>query len=160
MGVRPNGDNVFVYFAHQSGRLVGAPDSRMKPEQCGLDPKQWRRCEAVGVREIERISIILSRQLWEEKKARHVGQKLRELAFLQQREASARLRRAQVFSPNDQKVNENLERRWRMKQDQLLALVATEFKPENRHTALEVELQDAPINPHHLGQKRQGVHVG
>jgi len=82
------------------------------------------------------------------------------LAFLQQREASARLRRAQVFSPNDQKVNENLERRWRMKQDQLLALVATEFKPENRHTALEVELQDAPINPHHLGQKRQGVHVG
>jgi hypothetical protein len=155
--IRPSGDNVFVYFAHQSGRLMPAPDTRMKPEQCGLDPAQWRRCEAVGVREIEKVSLILSRQAWEEKKARHVTQKLREMAFLQQREVSARLRRAVGFSAKDQQANENLERRWKQKQDQLLALVAMEFTPGKRHTALEVELQDAPINPHHLGQKHQRV---
>ena len=57
---RPNGDAVVVYFAHQSGRLVLAPDTRMKPEQCGMDPRHWRRCEAVGAREIEKISLILS----------------------------------------------------------------------------------------------------
>ena len=155
--LRSNGDSVFVYFAHANGRLVPAPDTRMKPEQCGLDPTQWRRCEAVGAKEIEKVSLILSKQAWEEKKSRHVTQKIREMAFLQQREVSARLRRAIGFSPNDPKQNENLERRWKQKQDQLLALVATEFDPTRRHTALEVELHSAPINPHSLGKKRQGV---
>lgn len=160
MGVRPNGDSVFVYFAHQSGRLVAAPDTRMKPEQCGLDPKVWRRCEAKGPREIERVSIILSKQLWEEKKARKVGQILREMDFLKQRAVSARLRRASGFSVNDQKQNEKLEQRWNQKQDRMLALIVEEFRPETRNTALEIELKDAPINPHHLGHKRQGVLVG
>jgi hypothetical protein len=158
--IRTNGDSVFVYFAHQSGRLVPAPDTRMRPEQCGLDPKQWRRCEAKGSKDIERVSIILSRQAWEEKKALHVGQKLREMAFLQQRAISARLRRAVNFSAKDAQVNEQLEKRWKDKQDQLVALVALEFDPTRRTTALEVELREAPINPHHLGHKRQGVSVG
>jgi hypothetical protein len=155
--IRPNGDSVFAYFAHANGRLMPAPDTRMKPEQCGLDPKQWRRCEAVGAKEIERVSLILSRQLWEEKKNRQVGQKIREMAFLQQRQASAKLRRAMAFSPKDAEVNKKLERRWQEKQDQLVSLIAMEFDPAKRHTALDVELSDAPINPHHLGQKPQGV---
>ena len=157
--LRSNGDSVFVYFAHANGRLVPAPDTRMKPEQCGLDPTQWRRCEAVGAKEIEKVSLILSKQAWEEKKSRKVSQILREMDFLKQRAASARLRRATNFSPKDVQVNEQLEKKWNQKQDLMLSIVASEFKPENRHTALEMELQDAPINPHRLGQKRQGVAV-
>src|SRR5271170_2698269 len=104
--MRPNGDSVFVYFAHQSGRLMPAPDTRMTPEHCGMDPSQWRRCEAVGVKEIEKVSLILSRQAWEAKKDRKVGQVLREMDFLKQRATTARLRRASGFSVNDVKMNE------------------------------------------------------
>lgn len=150
-------DRTFIYFAHQSGRLVPAPDTRMRPEQCGLDPKVWRRCEANGAKEIERVSLILSKQAWEQKKDRKVTQILREMDFLKQRAASARLRKAVNFTAKDVQMNEKLEARWNQKQDQMLRLIFEEFKPENRHTALEVELQDAPINPHHLGQKHQGV---
>ena len=150
-------DNTFVYFAHQSGRLMPAPDTRMRPEQCGLDPRVWRRCEAVGSKEIERVSIILSRQAWEEKKNRKVAQILREMDFLKQRAASARLRKATNFSPKDVQANALLEKRWDQKQELMLGIICEEFKPENRNTALEVELQDAPINPHHLGHKKVGV---
>jgi hypothetical protein len=129
----------------------------MRVEQCGLDPKKWRRCEALGAREIERVSLILSKQAWEQKKARKVGQILREMDFLKQRAVSARLRRAVNFTAKDAQVNERLEQRWNQKQDAMLALIAEEFRPEARNTALEMELRDAPINPHHLGQKKVGV---
>lgn len=155
--VRPNGDSVFVYYAHQSGRLVPAPDTRMRPEQCGLDPKQWRRCEAIGAKEIEKVSLILSKQAWETKKARHVSQILREMDFLKQRAVSARLRRAVNFTAKDVQMNERLERRWNEKQAKMLALVAEEFNPTNRNVALDIELREQPVTPHHLGQKRQGV---
>jgi hypothetical protein len=150
-------DAVFFYFAHQSGRLMPAPDTRMRPEQCGLDPKQWRRCEAKGPREIEKVSLILSRQAFEEWKDRKVGQILREMDFLKQRAASARLRRAVNFSVKDVQMNERLELRWNWKHNQMLKLIAQEFDPQKRNTALEVELREAPINPHHLGQKKVGV---
>ena len=132
----------------------------MRPEQCGLNPRDWKRCEAVGVKEIEKVSLILSRQAWEEKKNRKVAQILREMDFLKQRAASARLRKATNFSPKDVRMNAQLEKRWDEKQELMLRLVCEEFRPENRNTALEMELRDAPINPHHLGQKRQGVNVG
>jgi hypothetical protein len=122
-----------------------------------LDPKQWRRCEAKGPREIEKVSLILSRQAFEEWKDRKVGQILREMDFLKQRAASARLRRAVNFSVKDVQMNERLELRWNWKQNQMLKLIAQEFDPQKRNTALEVELREAPINPHHLGQKKVGV---
>lgn len=155
--IRPNGDSVVVYFAHMDGRLILAPDTRMKPENCGLDPKQWRRCEAVGAKEIEKVSIILGKQAWEAKKARKVSQVLREMDFLKQRAVSAKLRKAQGFNANDVQMNAKLERKWDSKQDQMLALIAEEFRPESRNVALDMELSDAPINPHHLGQKKVGV---
>ncbi len=152
-------DKTFVYFAHQSGRLIPAPDTRMSVIQCGLDPNVWRRCEAVGAKEIEKVSIILSRQAWETKKERKISQILREMNFLKQRAVSARLRRAVNFSPKDVQVNARLEKKWDAKQDQMLRLICEEFKPESRNTALEMEMRDAPINPHHLGHKRTGVTV-
>ena len=157
MAIRPNGDAIFVYFSHQSGRLIPAPDTRMTPLQCGLDPKQWRRCEAKGPHEIEKVSLILSKQAWEEKKNRKVTQILREMDFLKQRAASARLRKATNFSAKDVQMNERLEKRWDQKQNAMLALIVSEFDPTKRDTALEMELRDAPINPHRLGQKRTGV---
>ena len=159
MAVRPNGDSCFVYFAHQGGRLMPAPDTRMRPEQCGLDPKAWRRCEAVGAKEIEKVSLILSRQVWQEKKDRKVSQILREMDFLKQRAASARLRKAVNFTAKDVQVNARLEQRWSEKQDLMLRIICEEFVPEKRQTALEMELKDAPVNPHHLGQKKVGVNV-
>jgi uncharacterized protein YndB with AHSA1/START domain len=77
--------------------------------------------------------------------------------FLKQRAASARLRRAVNFSVKDVQMNERLELRWNWKQNQMLKLIAQEFDPQKRNTALEVELREAPINPHHLGQKKVGV---
>lgn len=150
-------DSCFVYFAHSSGRLMPAPDTRMRPEQCGLNPNQWRRCEAVGIREIEKVSLILSKQMWEDKKARMVTAKLREMEFLQQRATTARIRAAQSFSAKDVEANRMLEQKWKKKHDQAIELIVSEFDPLRRNTALEMELKDEPIVAHHFGQKHQGV---
>lgn len=137
-------DKVFAYFCNAAGKIIPAPDTRMTPKQCGLGP-EWRRCEAVGAKEIEKVSLIISRQLWEEKKQLKVQQKLREMEFLKEREVSAKLRGAKNFSPHDVEVNRDRERIWNRKQDQLLALIYEEFDPTKRHTALAMELGDASI---------------
>lgn len=150
-------DKTVVYYCNAAGRIILAPDSRMRPEQCGLDPANWKRCEATGAREIEKVSLVLSRQIWEEKRQREVTKKIREIGFLQQREASARLRAAQRHSPEDVKVNLQLERDWKRKQDQVLDLIAMEFDPTKRSSALDIELHEQADTTGTI-QKRQGIY--
>lgn len=150
-------DRIFAYFASVDGRIVPAPDTRMTLQQCGFDPRKWRRCEAVGAKEIEKVSLIISRQNWEQRKLRNVQQKIREMDFLRQRESSARIRGAKNFTAKDVEANRNLERMWRDRQSQLERLIVSEFKPESRNSALDMEVKELPVVPHHLGQKRQGV---
>ena len=151
-------DNTFAYFCNQAGRIIPAPDTRMSPVQCGLDPANWKRCEAVGAREIEKVSLIISRQLWEEKRNREVGKKLREMQFLRQMEIKAKLQRLKNFSPKDVHVNEQLERDWKRKQNGLITLIESEFIPERRNTALDVEIHEQSTSPSAgIFQKRAGV---
>jgi hypothetical protein len=54
-----------AYFVSIKGEKMLAPDTRVSVIDCGLHPLQWRREEAVGAKEIERLSVDLSRQLWD-----------------------------------------------------------------------------------------------
>lgn len=151
-------DNKFVYAVNAAGNIVPLPDTRLTAEQAErILGKGWRRCEAIGAKEIEKISARLSRQMWEEKKRRKVLQKMREMKFLELKAAEAKLRAAMCFSANDRLINLQMAAKWKNKQDELTNLIFSEFDPTNRHTALDVELREQPLNPHRFGQKRQGI---
>lgn len=159
MAVTHTTDKTFVYAVNAAGRIIPLPDTRMSVQQCGLNPREWRRCEAVGAREIEKISIIISRQLWEQKKVMSVTQKLREKAMLDQLKARCRIRAAQGFSENDVSLNRQIEQKCERHEAEMIALIVSEFDPTRRNTGLEMELSERPMLPHHLGVKREGVNV-
>lgn len=139
-------DNILAYFACADGTLMLAPDTRVSPQQCGLDPKRWRRVEAHGAREMEQVSVILARQEFERKRRMKVERALREVEFLRQSRAGARLRASMNYSPNDVRANQLQERRWAIREDHYLNIIASEidpsqgFDPTSRTTMLEVEM--------------------
>jgi hypothetical protein len=150
-------DTTFSYWAHISGKLWVAPAVGMTPKVAGLNAKEWRYCEAVGAHEIEKVSLLISKQMWQEKKDRHVGQKLREMALIKDRQMAARLRGASGFSPQDEAANKKSEARWKMREDEALRLICSEFNPTNRATFLDMELTPESTSPlRNVGAKRQG----
>lgn len=157
-------DNKLAYFACSDGTLMLAPDTRVSPQQCGLDPRKWRRVEANGAREMEQVSVILARQEFEKKRKMKVERALRELEFLRQSRAGARLRASMNYSANDVKANLLQERRWAAREDYYLNIIASEvdpshrFDPTKRTTMLEVEM--APKSTSQLanvGNKPTGI---
>jgi hypothetical protein len=152
-------DNVVVYLASPKGEIELAPDNRLTQEQLEkIGYKHWRRCEAVGAREIEKISLILSRQMFEKKKQMKVQQHLREKAELDQLAIRCRLRLAQQYSKNDIEVNERILKRAQKNEDDLMRLVASEFDPAGRSTALDIEVRPASTSTlSNVGQKVQGI---
>ena len=154
-------DNVVVYCVSPKGEIELAPDNRLTQTQLDkIGYKHWRRCEATGAREIERVSLILSRQLWEQKKKLKVQQHLREKAALDQLVARCRIRRAQGYSKKDVEVNERILRRAQKNEDDLMRLIASEFTPEIRTSALEMEVRPSSTSPlAHVGQKPQGLNL-
>jgi len=139
-------DSTVVYFAHCSGKLMMAPDTRVSPSQCGLGP-EWRRCEAVGAREIEKVSLILSRQLWEEKKKRDIQQFFREQECLKQAKVRCKLRIAQSFSPNDKSINRQMLAKLENHESKLISLAVSEFDPTKRTSAMEMEVKPQSTAP-------------
>lgn len=155
-----NKDNVFVYWVSPKGEIQPAADSRISQEQLNRwkEYRHWRRCEAVGAREIEKISLILSRQLWEKKKAEKVQQHLREKAELDQLAFRCKLRLAQGFSKNDEEMNKKILARAQRSEDALMNLIASEFDPSMRTTALQMEVKPKSTSPvANLGQKQEGL---
>ena len=157
-------DNTLAYFACADGTLMLAPDTRVSPQQCGLDPKRWRRCEAHGAREMEAVSVILARQEFEKKRRMKVEKAIRELDFLRQSRAGARLRAAMNYSPNDVRANNLQEMRWKAREDHYLAIIASEldpsqaFDPTKRTTMLEVERTAKSTSPlANVNQKPTGI---
>ena len=136
-----------------------APDNRLTQNQLDrIGYKSWRRCEATGAREIEKISLILSKQLFEQKKKMKVQQHLREKFFLDQLEIRCKLRIAQGFSKNDEEMNKKILARAKQTEDMLFAVIASEFDPARRSTALEVEVRpQSTSRVAHIGQKPQGI---
>ena len=150
-------DSTVAYFVNAAGKIVPAPDSRVSPAQCGLGP-EWRRCEATGAREIEKVSLALSRQRWEEKKQRTVQQHLREKAFIDQVRARCRIRAAQSFSENDVSINRQIQKKIEAREEALYQLIVSEFDMTNRHTAFDMELSEQSTSPLANGaKKRQGI---
>ena len=157
-------DNVLVYYACSDGTLMLAPDTRVSPSQCGLDPKRWRRCEANGAKEMEAVSVILARQEFEKKRRMKVGRALRELEFLRQSRVGARLRASMNYSANDVRANLLQERRWAAREDYYLNIIASEvdpsqaFDPTRRTTMLEVEMAPRSLSPlSHVNCKPTGI---
>ena len=153
-------DNVFVYYVSPKGEIEPAPDSRISEAQMRRWPgyEHWRRCEAVGAREIEKVSLVLSRQMWEKKKLQTVQQRIREIDFIKQIGIRARLRAAASFSKNDVSINRQLEARTRKAEQDLLDLIVSEFDPSARRSALEIELHEESTSPlAKVGQKREGI---
>jgi len=135
-----------------------APDTRMSARQCGLNPSEWRRCEAIGAHEIDRLSKILSRQEWEKKKRMTVGQHLRENAFIEQVKVRCKLRMAQAHSANDVSINKQILDKIERRKDTLIHLITSDFDYTKRNTALAMELgEESTSILRNFGKKREGV---
>ena len=152
-------DNVVVYLCSPKGEIELAPDNRLTQVQLEkIGYKHWKRCEATGAREIEKLSLILSRQLFEQKKKLKVQQHLREKIALDQLVIRCRLRLAQQYSPKDVEVNERILKRAKKNEDDLMRLVCSEFDPAGRNTALAIEVSPQSTSPlAHVGQKATGI---
>lgn len=152
-------DNVVVYVCSPKGDIELAPDNRMTQSQLDrIGYKGWKRCEAVGTKEIERLSVKLSKQLWEQKKQMKIGQHLREKADLDQLMVRCRLRMAQCYSKNDQEMNKRILQRAANNENMLMRLIASEFDPSIRTSGLEMEVRaQSTSKVANIAQKRQGV---
>jgi len=74
--------------------------------------------------------------------------------------ARCRIRRAQGYSKKDVEVNELILRRAQKNEDDLMRLIASEFTPEIRTSALEMEVRPSSTSPlAHVGQKPQGLNL-
>lgn len=137
-----------------------APDSRITEGQLQRWPeyRHWRRCEAVGPKEIEKVSVIISRQLWEKKRQMKVEQHMREKFELDQLAVRAKLRIAQGYSKNDEELNRRILKRAEQNEASLMKLICAEFDPTMRTTALDMEVRSQSTSRMAMiGQKAQGV---
>lgn len=153
-------DNVFVYWVSPKGEIEPAADTRITEAQLRRWPeyRHWRRCEAVGVREIERVSLIISRQLFEKKKQMKVQQHLREKFELDQLAVRCKLRLAQGYSKNDVEMNRKILDRANRAEENMMRVIASEFDPSLRTTALQMEVKPQSTSPlAHVAQKREGI---
>jgi hypothetical protein len=153
-------DSVFVYWVSPRGEIQPAADSRITEAQLQRWPeyRHWRRCEAVGAREIEKVSLIISRQHWERKKLEKVQQHMREIEDMKQIGVRCRLRMAQGYSKKDVEVNEKNLKRVQRAEDGLMRLITSEFAPGVRTTALAIELAPQSTSPvAHIAQKWEGI---
>jgi len=154
-------DNVFVYWASPKGELQAAPDSRITQAQIDRylpEYKGWKRCEATGHKEIEKVVVILARQEFEHKKQQKVQQHLMENDFIRQLQVRCRLRMAQGYSRNDVKVNEKIMARARNSEKLLYDAIVSEFDPTRRTHALEAEVREQSLSPvAHFGKKHEGI---
>lgn len=152
-------DNLVVYLCSPKGEIELAPDGRLTRAQLDkIGYRHWRRCEAVGAREIEKISLIISRQEFERKKRMKVEQHLRERFDLEQLQVRCKLRLAQSFSKEDVEVNAHILKRARMSEDALYLVIASEFNPSLRTTALAIEAKPQSTSKlAHIGQKPEGL---
>lgn len=154
-----NKDNIVVYLCSPKGEIELSPDGRLTRSQLDkIGYKKWRRCEAVGAREIERISLILSRQLFEQKKKMKVEQHLREKFALDQLKIRCKLRLAQGYSKGDEEVNAHLLKRAQKSEDALYRAIASEFTPGLRNSGLEMEAKTQSTSPlAHINRKATGL---
>lgn len=152
-------DNVVVYLCSPKGEIELAPDGRLTSAQLDkIGYRKWRRCEAIGAREIEKVSLILSRQLFEQKKQMKVQQHLREKFQLDQLKIRCQLRLAQGYSKNDQEMNKRILDRAKKSEDTLYRIIASEFDPARRTSGLEMEARTQSTSKvAHIGQKRAGI---
>jgi hypothetical protein len=153
-------DRTFVYWVSPKGEIQPAADTRITEAQLQSWPeyRHWRRCEAAGAKEIEKISLIISRQHWERKKLEKVQQHLREAEELKQLQIRARLRRAQQYSKDDAELNDRIYKRAQRTESNFLTMIATSFSPDIRTTALQIELKPKSTSPvANIAQKREGL---
>lgn len=152
-------DRTVVYLCSPKGEIELAPDGRLTQTQLDkIGYKSWRRCEATGVREIERLSIILARQEFERKKKMKVEQHMREKFELDQLKVRCQLRIAQGYSKNDEELNSRILKRANQAEENLYKVIASEFDPACRTTALAIEVREQSTSPlAHVGQKTTGI---
>lgn len=129
------------YFVSPAGRLVPAPDNRVTAEQCGF--RGWRTCDAAGAKEIETLSIRLSRQRFEDQRSLNAQQHLREKSFRERLKANARIRIAMNYSEADVEFNRRMLMRMEEQERlQELAILA-EFDATTRTSCFEMEQKEA-----------------
>lgn len=153
-------DNIFVYWVSPKGEIQPAADTRITEAQLQKWPqyRHWRRCEAVGAKEIEKVSLIMSRQMWENKKKEKVQQHLREFKQMEQVRISATLNKAKNYSANDVAANELTLKRIERAESNFLKLVASEFNPSERTTSLQMEAKTQSTSKvANLGVKQEGI---
>jgi len=126
--------------------------------------RNWRRCEAVGAKEIEQVSLIVSRQMFDQKRKMKVQQAIKELQFLKQARISAHLRVHQGYSKNDAELSAKQEKTWAKREERAMAIIVADltnsntFDPSKRTTALEIEVREKSTSRlAHINQKKEGI---
>jgi hypothetical protein len=152
-------DNIVVYLCSPKGEIELSPDGRLTRSQLDkIGYKKWRRCEAIGAREIEKISLILSRQLFEQKKKMKVEKHLREKFALDQLKVRCKLRLAQGYSKADEETNAHILKRAQRSEELLYRAIAEEFCPAQRTSSLQMEAQSQSTSKlAHINQKATGL---
>jgi hypothetical protein len=151
-------DKTFVYYCNAAGDIIPAPDTRMSVAQSGMNPFVWRKCEAHGAKEIERVSLIMAEQAFNKKKQMTAGQHLREKASLDQLKVRAKLRIAQAFSEHDVRRNKQILAMAEARENKLLRVITSEFDPSKRTTALSIELEEESTSKlRQFGKKKVGI---
>jgi hypothetical protein len=129
------------YFVSAAGRIVPAPDNRVTAEQCGFSG--WQTCDAQGAKEIETLSIRLSRQRFEDQKALSAEQQLREKTFRERLKANARIRIAMNYSANDVEYNQRMLRRMEDQERMQELAILAQFDPTSKTSGFELEIKEA-----------------
>jgi hypothetical protein len=139
-----------VYWAHPSGELLVAPDTRMRPF------RGWRRIECKTVSEIEQFSRRMALQEANKMRQMTVEEHMRSQAYRDRLKANCRLRLASgCISADDEamtrKTLQNLER----KDEAFYSMLASE--PDLTRSSLVIERQEEPIGPAQYQRKRRGL---
>lgn len=147
-----------VYYVNAKGEIMMAPDSRISPKTLNL--QGWRQFEAVTAKEKETIAGRLAEQIWKQKKAMKIEQRMREQEQRNVIRANCKIRIAQGFSPADIELNKAILIRMDQHDERFFKELAQEFDPTTRTSALECELKDAVVGmaAHPIG-KRVGIHA-
>lgn len=143
-------EQAVVYWAHPSGELMMAPDSRMRPF------RGWRRIECKTVSEIEQFSRRMAAQEAQKMRTMTFDAHMRSQSFRDKMKANCRLRLASgCISKDDELMTrrtlQNLER----KDEAFYRMLASE--PDLSRASLKIEQQEAPIGFAEFSGKKRGL---
>ncbi len=153
----PKGEitNGTVYWAHVSGELMVAPDSRVDPAK--LDGfRGWRRIQCRTTAEVEQFSRRMAAQEFTKFKNVKVEEHLRHMKKREELKANCRLRLAKgCISAEDERLTRETLKSLERKDAVLMDLITKEPDLSRAHLVIEEKEESTAV--HKFSDKRKGL---